>query len=289
MVVAVVRWVIGMAIKLYQRLPYGYRFDLACGRVLSIVHRWAPAGPIVATSGGNTFEVFLSEAIDANIYYAGSYEPDVGRCIGSVLKPGMVAMDVGANIGYHTIGMARRVGESGSVIAIEPTSWAMKRLRRHVELNALPNVKLLNIAVGEHDLGPVKTRFRSSFRLDGKDVRTEEIINIMRLDTLVDGLELRQLDFMKVDVDGYDVKVFKGARRLLERYHPMIVFELCPALTSQNGDDYHEAISLMVAAGYSIRTAFGAELKDVHSYCSGRPPNWYANLLAIPRVQRKGV
>ncbi|UCE06673.1 MAG: hypothetical protein JSW07_01120 [bacterium] len=81
---------------------------------------------VIKTVKGIKYELHLNQLIDSKIYFEGCFEPDTSACIEKLLKPSMVCCDVGANIGSHTLPMARIVGEDGIVIAFEPMEWALK-------------------------------------------------------------------------------------------------------------------------------------------------------------------
>ena len=92
-----------------------------------------------AKRGGIFWYLNLNEGIDFAIYLTGKFEPETVTTMASLLKSGDVALDVGANNGAHTLGMARMVGEKGRVIAFEPTKYAFDKLVANATLN--PNLQ----------------------------------------------------------------------------------------------------------------------------------------------------
>lgn len=223
-----VRTLIGVAMRLYRRSSFYPRAGQRLARFLS----WVPVrkAPVVREIDGVLFELDLREVIDASLYYSGTFEAKAERVITSCLAPGMVALDVGANFGYHTFRMAKAVGPSGSVLAIEPTSWGLRKLRRNLGLNrGFSNVDLVQVGISDRDQGLTEIAFQSSYRLDSTRSEVKELVRLISLDTLVTERGLSRVDFIKVDVDGFEGKFFRGARETLRRFRPNIVFEISPS------------------------------------------------------------
>ena len=90
---------------------------------------------IISTVNGIKYELDLSQSIDAHIHFFGYFEHDVTKCIAKFTKQTMTVLDIGANIGCHTLPLAHLVGNTGKVIAFEPMEWARKKLIRNCSLN----------------------------------------------------------------------------------------------------------------------------------------------------------
>src|SRR5271169_5459592 len=84
---------------------------------------------------GLMWHLDLSEGIDFSIYLLGAFERSTVVTLEKLVKSGDVVMDIGANIGAHTLGLARSVGPSGRVFAFEPTDFAFEKLKRNLALN----------------------------------------------------------------------------------------------------------------------------------------------------------
>lgn len=165
------------------------------------------------------------------------HEPGTRRLLEAVLRPGMTVVDVGANIGYHALLAARRVGEGGRVLAVEPSAVNLEHLRANVERNALPWVRVLPVAAGAQ-------RGRRSFhhRADSghsglfphpREATMEvEEVEEAPLDELISG----PVDLVKIDVEGGEVEVLRGMERILEE-NPRIrlLVEWSPQLLTAAG------------------------------------------------------
>ena len=102
---------------------------------------------IKAKVDGIIYQLDLNELIDRSIFYEGCFEPMTTAVINKYVNPGMTVLDIGANIGCHTLRLAKLVGKNGKVIAFEPMSWAYLRLKRNIELNDFNNIILEKLAL----------------------------------------------------------------------------------------------------------------------------------------------
>jgi FkbM family methyltransferase len=90
---------------------------------------------VICKRNGITWRLDLNEGIDFSIYLLGKFEPRTTKAIERLVMPGMTVIDIGANIGAHTLTLARCVGPTGLVIAVEPTDYAYSKLIQNLNLN----------------------------------------------------------------------------------------------------------------------------------------------------------
>jgi FkbM family methyltransferase len=275
------RRITGISMRMYRASPFYPRCGKALARMLALVSR--PSGSVLTEINGVQFDLDLREVIDASLYYSGTFESDAEKVIASVVRPAMVAVDIGANIGYHTFGLAKLVGPDGLVVAVEPTAYAFEKLQRNLQLNKFANIRPVKVGLADRDKGEVQALFRSSYRLDGRGDVNIETIRVLTLDTLVREQQLERLDFIKMDVDGYEAKVFAGAEGVLQRFRPYLFFEFGPRGIREQGDDPEALLHLLWGLGYRLRTENGRELLDMPSiFRAVQPVDGMANLLAVP-------
>jgi FkbM family methyltransferase len=157
-----------------------------------------------------------------------AYEPETWRRLVSEVHPGDIVADVGAFIGLYSIALAFRVGPEGRVTAFEPDAHNFMALEAHCRLNRIDSVELMNVAVGDED-GPV--RFDSGRGSESRvscTAGTSGTVRCVRLDSV---FEHRRLDILKIDVEGYEEAVLRGAVRLLgdrNRRPRMVLMEVHP-------------------------------------------------------------
>jgi|ETNmetMinimDraft_13_1059891.scaffolds.fasta_scaffold01996_6 FkbM family methyltransferase len=208
---------------------------------------------VVKEINGITYELQLNQLIDSSIYYDGCFEPNTVSCIKKLCKEGMTVIDIGANIGCHTLLFAKIVGDSGKVIAFEPMEWALKKLRRNINLNNIDN----NIIVEKMALSNKKEikelLFKSSWTIDSKKLPESQIpqkINMETLDEYVSSNGIEHIDLIKLDVDGYEFKVLKGAFKTLKTHKPVIITEIGFYSLERVGDKAEDMLSLLESIGY---------------------------------------
>lgn len=159
------------------------------------------------------------------------------------VKDTWVCLDVGANIGYHTI-LLSRLANHGQVFAFEPTKTYDMLLTNLHATNA-SNVIPIRKAVGASS-GP---QTQDLYRIwgDGPERTTTEFITI---DDFVFGTELARVDLIKIDIDGFDLEALWGAEKTLATYSPIVVVELNHALATR-GHSPQDAIEWMLTQKYS--------------------------------------
>ena len=103
----------------------------------------------VTTTAGDIFDADLSSTLEWQLWAFGGYEKHFAELFSSLVKPGDRCVDVGANVGVHTVRLARLVGADGEVIAIEPDPDLVQRANRNIALNGVANVRVISAAASE--------------------------------------------------------------------------------------------------------------------------------------------
>ncbi len=242
-------------VGLYRRLPFPSVKRLA-RRGWDSYQARRPDRVVTATIDGITYELHLNELIDSSIYYTGAFEPHITAAIQRLVHPGDVVLDIGANIGCHALRMAKLAGPSGRVVAFEPMPWARQKLERNIPLNGFANVDVVARALSDKTQRE-HVHFRSSWLVgptgrSSEDPKSagEHVVEFARLDDVLAEKGITRVDFIKLDVDGFEFKVLRGARRLLEEQHPSILMELGAYTLEAAGDDIREMTHYLVELGY---------------------------------------
>ena len=160
----------------------------------------------------------------ASGYWLGTYEREHQKILSGLLHEGDVFYDVGAHVGFFSLFASRLVGSSGVVYAFEPLSRNIAYLKQHVTMNKLSNVMVMETAVADYDGEARFEESQSSFM--GKITAAgESRVSVTRLDSLVDNGVILPPSVMKIDVEGLQDNVLKGAKGILEKYRPSILIE----------------------------------------------------------------
>jgi len=181
------------------------------------------------------------------------YEPELMYIIRS-LQPGDVFIDVGANVGIYTVAAARRVGESGRVISFEPASNTFSILQRNITLNHLNNVIAAQLALADKE-GSRSLFYHvdaSRHSLAENESIGFETITTIGLDTFLSRNQIVRVNLMKIDVEGAEELVLRGAVEVLEKSRPVIVFEINSLLSLRLGLKPDGALTLLSRLGYSF-------------------------------------
>jgi FkbM family methyltransferase len=215
---------------------------------------------VICRRGGLSWELQLREGIDLSIYLFGAFERETEKTIRQKLFPNATVLDIGANIGAIALPMARQVGPQGRVYAIEATQWAFQRLLRNKDLNPSLSDSLVPVhaVLLESESGVKPSEIHSSWDLFSKSVHpvhggtlsSTEGAQTLTLDALVDRLGLTKIDFVKMDVDGFEVKVLRGARKTFARFKPPMIMELAPYALEEQGASLEELLELISEMGY---------------------------------------
>lgn len=228
---------------------------------------------------GIRYRLDLREVVDFATYFGG-WEPETIKFIDARLKSGDVVIEVGANVGVQTLQIAKRVYPTGHVYAFEPTRFALSKLADNLALNPELSkcVTVRPNLVTDHELDVPLTDIKSSYKVDLRaDAKPEQIgqEHAVSLDAFVQAYGLKKVDLLKIDVDGYDFKVLRGARRTIESWRPDIYIELDEAMLNRQGDSVGDILELLFQAGYEGSYAEnGRRLHDIG--------------LAIEEVRRTG-
>lgn len=225
---------------------------------------------LVARRSGIVWELDLAQGIDLSIYLFGTFEAGTARFYRRLISSGDVVIDIGANIGAHTLPFAKLVGDAGRVIAFEPTLWAFQKLKTNISLNPhiSPRIEAVQAMLTAGENTAVAAEAYSSWPLQhgaalhpvhsGQLMSTSGAVSTT-LDAAVSERVLPRLDFIKLDVEGNELEVLRGAQATLRRFRPRILMEFSPSIHSGTGFD-HLINFLGALGGHASDVQTGAAL-----------------------------
>src|SRR6266446_10443872 len=209
------------------------------------------------------------------------YEPELAY-LEKVLSPGKVFIDVGANFGVYTLVASKLAGAAGRVIAIEPTAQSFAVLRQNIALNHLANVRAFQFALAQrrgkawlyHGWDPVGNSLGKDPLCgnEGEEVQTEA------LDKLLEEKGIDRVHAIKIDVEGAEELVLRGAIRCLTRNRPIVIFEFNPGCAARLGLSPCGARDLLESLGYEF-----VLLGDCARSNNPEARPTYFNIVAIPK------
>jgi FkbM family methyltransferase len=221
-----------------------------------------PMVPIwVTLEPGVKMELDPYDLVSRQLLLHGTWEQDTWEQIASNLPPDGTFIDVGAHIGYYTLKGAHKVGNKGTVIAVEPNPETLKKLRANIDASKASNiVKVQPVAASDKEAqleffaSPRENTGESSLSRKnaaqaGEGVNTYQV-RARPLDDIVEETGVQRVDVMKVDVEGADFWVLKGAERTINKFHPKIYVETVDRQLKEMGSSVAELKAWVLAHGY---------------------------------------
>jgi FkbM family methyltransferase len=156
--------------------------------------------------------------------WIGTYDPAESRLMKQHLHPGNTCFDIGAQAGYHTLFASSLVGPAGRVFAFEPSPRNFANIKRHLAMNHLANVSVVEAAVSDFD-GISNFDCSCSAVAGHLSAGGGLAVRTISLDHEIDNGNLPEPDYIKIDAEGAEALILEGARKLLVRRHPTLSVE----------------------------------------------------------------
>jgi FkbM family methyltransferase len=191
-----------------------------------------PVFPVAETRFGRMFTLRGDTVIGRSLRVYGEFAGEEVDSILALVRPGDHVLDLGANIGFHTLALARSVGPTGRVTSVEPQRFCFQLLCANVTANQLTTVDCLRAAVGDQPGTCSVPRLEPTTRHNAGAtvVSTEAGAGGAATDTVplvtLDSLALARCDLVKIDTEGFEDRVVLGARRTLETLRPALYIEV---------------------------------------------------------------
>ncbi|MDD2665841.1 MAG: FkbM family methyltransferase [Methanocellales archaeon] len=197
------------------------------------------------------------------LYYTNNYEPLISSLFCSMLEEGMVVLDIGASLGYYTLLAAKRVGDKGEVIAFEPDPVAFCGLLENIRINGWKNVRAFQFAVsdsnGERKMGNLTAH--KSFAIKNNTIGIITV-NTISLDSFLDV----DPDMIKIDVDGAELEVINGMKKILAKGKAKIICEVTPFHLSSLDYSAEKIEEILKQYNYNIYSITKSGLIPVTSF-----------------------
>jgi FkbM family methyltransferase len=198
----------------------------------------------------------------------GDYEGDICKLINISLRPGFIALDIGANIGLQTMRMSRCVGKTGMVYSFEPIAYLQKKFKQNIALNNCDNVKLFPLALSDKaDTLTMTVNEKQwnqgtfSLSREGNEGVPQQIA-VKVADDIEEIKNIERLDLVKIDVEGFEYHVLRGLKATLKKHRPRLIFEYDKNYWLSTGQHLTDCIAFLTELNYTIFqvTSVGCEL-----------------------------
>jgi len=216
--------------------------------------------------------------IGAKVIYTGNYEAAIKKIFKSVIKKGDRILDIGANIGFHTLYFAELTGNSGNVIAFEPVPHNYSALNFNIGLNNFKHITAKNIALSNKNeliliAADVSSPNPGAYNLFDKN--GDISVNCFVGDEIINN---DRVDFIKIDVEGYESFVIDGLLQTIKNNKPKIIFEYDKHYHQKTGRSEDYVFVLLASLGYHFQYIYNDGLQTISNFqkmVSG-------NILALP-------
>jgi FkbM family methyltransferase len=242
------------------RRRYLGRFSRFYDSLFAMVEGGSAVVRIPAFQG--SFEIDLHSHILKRVLMEKQFEPEIVEIAGRYVDSTKDVLDIGANVGLFTVLFAKTICESSRVLAVEPTTQALKYLRGNIERNGCSQSVVVFEGVAADTQGdfqihviPGLSEYTSVGQLVHHSVQKMPAEKIVvqgdTVDKLVDAFNLRP-GFVKIDVEGAEYLVLRGAMQTLKEFQPVIFAELSEKMLASCGATPEMVISLLQHSGYRI-------------------------------------
>ena len=191
---------------------------------------------------------------------SGFYEPHELMVLKKLLQPGDTFIDCGANIGLYSLYAASLVGNTGKVLAFEPSVREMRRLVENISLNSLTNITCFSCALSDHQ-GPAQfsiaqvtgeNTLAETFSYTNTALAERVTVSCQLLDNIIQEQSITQIKLIKIDVEGAELHVLRGAEKLIALMRPAILLELFPAALHSMHTAVTDIDMFLKNAGYRL-------------------------------------
>jgi FkbM family methyltransferase len=229
----------------------GRSVDYLICRLVPNPYQYPPGSFRGMEQNGIKMKVDISDYIGHYLYFG--FEDKGMEKLFSLCKGGFNVLDVGTNIGWTALNLANLCG-NGQVIGFEPDPYNFESCTENIRLNRFTNIRVFPLGVGDkNQILPMEVRApsnRGGNRIAVSGSSDEAGVEVTRLDDFAPVRELPSIDLIKVDVEGYELKVLRGAERLLRALQPLLFIELDDNNLKDQQDSAAELIEFLLNLGY---------------------------------------
>ena len=163
-----------------------------------------------------------------------THEPISTKLVSKLLKKGMTCLDIGANIGYYVLLENKILGEEGNIIAIEPSPENFEYLEKNISRQNAKNIQSFNLAAGDKD-GHINFLIYQDASNSGMVIPDNETskwpgkvikVAVKKIDSFLNEISVNKVDFVRMDVEGYEYHIFEGMKETLKKSKPIIHIEV---------------------------------------------------------------
>jgi len=242
---------------------------------------------------GINYKVDLTEGIDFSIFLFGNFQHYITQNRYFSLPDDAIVFDIGANIGSMAFKFAQ-LAQKGCVYAFEPTNYAFNKFKINLALNPDLSSRIvpLQLFVSEHSEIKHKIKAYSSWRIDGKYtnahplhggiIKPAESVVAVTIDDFCREREITRIDLIKIDTDGFEYSIIRGAQKSLGKFLPYIIFEIGIYVMEERGISFEQYYDYLSSFGYNLINAKNGKDVTIENYRRQIPLRSTTDIIAIP-------
>lgn len=251
--------------------------------------------PRIINRNNITYEVDLSEGTDLSLFLFGSFQKHVTKSKLMTIPKDAIIFDVGANFGLMSLPFAQIVPE-GKVYAFEPAHYAIAKLERNLSLNPelAKHIEMINAFVSAKSTKNSDMRAFASWKVNSERapvmhpvnmgaVKSTESVDAITIDGFCKEHKITRLDLIKIDTEGYESDVLKGAAGAMAQYRPQVIFELGLYTMPERGIDFSFFSNYFERLNYRLYDSASSILITLENHKKHVPSKATIDIIAIPQ------
>jgi FkbM family methyltransferase len=247
---------------------------------------------------GVVYQVDLSEGVDLSLFLFGNFQDHVTNQKYVRLKEDAVIFDIGANIGGMAFRFAQQVPR-GHVYAFEPTDFAFSKLLNNLSLNPqlAEQITPVQLFLSDQTISDHQLKAYASWKVDGSAAHTHPLhggavksarsVPAVTLDNycLTNGID--RVDLIKIDTDGHEFCVLRGARRTIEKNRPYIIFEIGLYVLEEQNIEFEQIYTYFAGFDYYLLDAKSGQQISLQNFSYRIPKRSTTDIVAVPLKQSR--
>jgi len=242
---------------------------------------------------GITYEVDIQEGLDLSLFLFGNFQKHVSENRFIILPKTATIIDVGANFGLMSLNYAKTYSE-GQIYAFEPTHYALEKLKRNLELNPefSKRIRVTNSFISSEINETPDIKAYSSWKVDGSmddnkhvthggTAKSTDGVGSITLDAFCKKNNINKIDFVKIDTDGHELEILKGAKGAIENFKPIIIFEIGIYVMVERGIDFSSYSDYFSSINFRMFNSINGREIKLSNYKNHIPQKGTIDILAV--------
>jgi FkbM family methyltransferase len=233
----------------------------------------------IVKRNGIKYQLDISDYVQYVIYFGLDVEPK--KALYDSIHDGMHVFDIGTNIGETLLNFAK-LNPSGINYGFEPVPFLYEKAKQNIELNQFENISLHNLALSDTPASLFfelpSNRNYGSINMSTRSTNQSKQVKAVTFDQFVTDNKIEKVDFLKIDVEGFEYKVIQGAVNTISNRKPVLFIELIDDYLKKNGNSAAQLVQNLSVLGYNVYDADSNAMLNSNSNFTKR----HIDILCVP-------